>query len=157
MRYIWKKLHRPKKIYTGAARGALDKYEVCSWLEIYHPCLKCQKWRRQHSLLCLIPANHLMPVIKERLRYNCYKINSPCPFISKSKMQRLGFKVPVQVKFVFFCKRQSFSEPNFQRKLFSMKQFRSIKHIWTDFKRPKVLCDTKYIFYIFNSVSLLEA
>ena len=33
LRYIWKKLHRPKRIYTGAARGARDKYEVWSgWL-----------------------------------------------------------------------------------------------------------------------------
>ena len=27
---IWKNLHRAEKIYTGSARGARDKYEVCS-------------------------------------------------------------------------------------------------------------------------------
>ena len=32
MRYIRNNLHRPKKIYTGAARGARDKYEVCLYL-----------------------------------------------------------------------------------------------------------------------------
>ena len=30
LRYIWKNLHLPKKIYTGTARGARDKYQVCS-------------------------------------------------------------------------------------------------------------------------------
>ena len=39
---IWKNLHRAEKIYTGSARGARDKYEVCSlmnyvilWLHLY--------------------------------------------------------------------------------------------------------------------------
>ena len=30
LRYIWKNLHLPKKIYTGTARGARDKYQVCT-------------------------------------------------------------------------------------------------------------------------------
>ena len=32
MRYIWTNLHLPKKIYTGTARGARDKYQVCDRL-----------------------------------------------------------------------------------------------------------------------------
>ena len=32
LRYIWKNLHLPKKNYTGTARGARDKYQVCLWV-----------------------------------------------------------------------------------------------------------------------------
>ena len=35
LRYIWKNLHLPKKIYTGTARGARDKYQVWA-LQIYN-------------------------------------------------------------------------------------------------------------------------
>ena len=34
LRYIWTNLHLPKKIYTGTARGARDKYQV--WLRSKH-------------------------------------------------------------------------------------------------------------------------
>ena len=34
-RQICKNLHRPKKIYTAAARGARDKYEVCTSIRVH--------------------------------------------------------------------------------------------------------------------------
>ena len=33
---FWKKLHRTEKIYTGTARGARDKYEVCTVIVLIH-------------------------------------------------------------------------------------------------------------------------
>ena len=37
LRYIWKNLHLPKKIYTGTARGARDKYQVCPQRACFGP------------------------------------------------------------------------------------------------------------------------
>ena len=31
LRSIWKNLHQAEKIYTGAACGACDKYQVCAY------------------------------------------------------------------------------------------------------------------------------
>ena len=36
-RSIWKNLHRAEKIYTGAACGACDKYQVCMVMTHYRP------------------------------------------------------------------------------------------------------------------------
>ena len=64
MRKICKNLHLAKKIYTAAARGAPDKYEVCvqvstcreihiNWSEIEHRAkYKIQNGKNNHAYIC---------------------------------------------------------------------------------------------------------
>ena len=50
LRYIWKNLHLPKKIYTGTARGARDKYQV--WIKALGWCVKyCSPFFSQMSYM----------------------------------------------------------------------------------------------------------
>ena len=51
MRSVWENLHRAQKIYTGDARGAREKYEVCiqeigtAQIKFIEKCEQCIKSR----------------------------------------------------------------------------------------------------------------
>ena len=51
-RWICKNLHRPKKIYMGAARGARDKYEV--W--VLRTCTKDNIFRKKKLEISGLPT-----------------------------------------------------------------------------------------------------
>ena len=66
LRYIWTNLHLPKKIYTGTARGARDKYQVCIIIIIrghlkrmsQDGCLALVSWTLWSSLSSYLHKNN---------------------------------------------------------------------------------------------------